>query len=103
MHVFEPDRTGVDLAQVRYDVVGPVCESSDVFASDRVLPHCKSGDLLAILCTGAYGASMSSTYNSRPLAAEVLVEEGRYAVIRRSQTFDEMVAGEQPADAWMTV
>ena len=91
------------LAQVRYDVVGPVCESSDVFASDRVLPHCKSGDLLAILCTGAYGASMSSTYNSRPLAAEVLVEEGRYAVIRRSQTFDEMVAGEQPADAWMTV
>ena len=83
-----------------YDVVGPVCESSDVFATARLLPRCKAGDLLAILCTGAYGASMSSTYNSRPLAGEVLVDNGRYAVIRRQQTFDEMVAGEQPATAW---
>jgi diaminopimelate decarboxylase len=85
-----------------YDVVGPVCESSDVFATARMLPRCEAGDLLAILCTGAYGSSMSSTYNSRPLAGEVLVDDGRYAIIRRQQTFDEMIAGEQPATAWNT-
>lgn len=83
-----------------YDVVGPVCESSDVFASARMLPRCKAGDLVAIRCTGAYGASMSSTYNSRPLAGEVLVDDGRYAIIRRRQSFDEMIAGEQPATEW---
>ena len=85
-----------------YDVVGPVCESSDVFATARMLPRCEAGDLLAILCTGAYGSSMSSTYNSRPLAGEVLVDDGRYAIIRRQQSFDEMIAGEQPATAWNT-
>ncbi len=92
----------VSPALMHYDVVGPVCESSDVFASARPLPRCEAGDLLAILCTGAYGASMSSTYNSRPLAAEVMVDQGRYAVIRRAQTFDEMMAGEQSADEWKT-
>lgn len=83
-----------------YDVVGPVCETGDTFAVGRELPECRAGDLLAIRCTGAYGASMSSTYNSRPLAAEVLVDQGRYAVIRRRQSFEEMVAGEQPATSW---
>ncbi|MGH8061963.1 MAG: diaminopimelate decarboxylase [Pseudoxanthomonas sp.] len=83
-----------------YDVVGPVCETGDTFAICRELPECRSGDLLAIRCTGAYGASMSSTYNSRPLAAEVLVDDGRYAVIRRRQSFEEMVAGEQAATSW---
>ncbi len=83
-----------------YDVVGPVCETGDTFAVGRELPECKAGDLLAIRCTGAYGASMSSTYNSRPLAAEVLVDEGRYAVIRRRQSFEEMIAGEQAATSW---
>ncbi|MEO8366780.1 MAG: diaminopimelate decarboxylase [Pseudoxanthomonas sp.] len=84
----------------RYDVVGPVCETGDTFAVGRELPQCRAGDLLMIRCTGAYGASMSSTYNSRPLAAEVLVDEGRYAVIRRRQTFEEMTAGEQAATSW---
>ena len=83
-----------------YDVVGPVCETGDTFAVGRELPECRAGDLLAIRCTGAYGASMSSTYNSRPLAAEVLVDEGRYAVIRRRQSFEEMVMGEQAAASW---
>jgi diaminopimelate decarboxylase len=83
-----------------YDVVGPVCETGDTFARGRVLPECAPGDLLAILGAGAYGASMASTYNSRPLAAEVLLDDGRYAVVRRRQTFDEMVAGEQPAQDW---
>lgn len=86
-----------------YDVVGPVCETGDTFAVGRGLPECRAGDLLAIRGTGAYGASMSSTYNSRPLAAEVLVDEGRYAVIRRRQSFEEMVMGEQAATSWRSV
>ncbi len=82
----------------RYDVVGPVCESGDTFAQGRELPRCAPGDLLAIGGAGAYGMSMASTYNSRPLAAEVLIDNGRYAVIRRRQTFGEMLAGERRAD-----
>ncbi|HET7663359.1 MAG TPA: diaminopimelate decarboxylase [Rhodanobacteraceae bacterium] len=98
-----------DIAPVRprqcttsqvYDIVGPVCETSDTFARDRALPRCKAGDLLMIKTTGAYGASMASTYNSRPLAAEVLLDRGRCAVVRRRQTFEEMIAGEQPARHW---
>ena len=85
-----------------YDVVGPVCETGDTFAVARELPRCEAGDLVAILGAGAYGASMASTYNSRPLVAEVLADDGRYAVIRRRQTFDEMIAGELPAKDWMT-
>lgn len=83
-----------------YDIVGPVCETGDTFARDRVLPECKPGDLLMIKATGAYGAAMASTYNSRPLAPEVMLDRGRYAVVRRRQTFEEMVAGEQAADKW---
>lgn len=79
-----------------YDVVGPVCETGDTFAVDRLLPLCEPGDLLMIKTTGAYGASMASNYNSRPLAAEVLLDRGRYRVVRRRQTFEEMIAGEQP-------
>jgi diaminopimelate decarboxylase len=93
---------GAPAADAVYDIVGPVCETGDTFAVARELPRCEAGDLLAILGTGAYGASMASTYNSRPLAAEVLVDEGRYAVVRRRQTLEEMVAGEQPAGEWLT-
>jgi len=84
----------------RYDVVGPVCETGDTFAQGRELAECEAGDVLVIAGTGAYGASMASTYNSRPLAAEVMLDRGRYAVVRRRQTFDEMIAGEQPATDW---
>ncbi|MGH8125232.1 MAG: diaminopimelate decarboxylase, partial [Rhodanobacteraceae bacterium] len=83
-----------------YDVVGPVCETSDTFARARELPQCQAGDLVMIKTTGAYGASMASNFNSRPLAAEVMLDRGRYAVVRRRQTFDEMIAGEQPAQNW---
>ncbi|HZT04583.1 MAG TPA: diaminopimelate decarboxylase [Steroidobacteraceae bacterium] len=83
-----------------YDVVGPVCETSDTFAVDRLLPPCEPGDLLMIKTTGAYGAAMASNYNSRPLAAEVLLDRGRYAVVRRRQTFEEMIADEQAAQNW---
>jgi diaminopimelate decarboxylase len=85
-----------------YDIVGPVCETGDTFARARALPECAAGDLLMIKATGAYGASMASTYNSRPLAAEVMLDKGRYAVIRRRQHFEEMIAGEQPARNWQT-
>ena len=83
-----------------YDVVGPVCETGDTFAEGRELPRCQAGDLVAILGAGAYAASMGSTYNTRPLPAEILVDGGRYAVIRRRQTFDAMIADEQPATNW---
>jgi diaminopimelate decarboxylase len=83
-----------------YDVVGPVCETGDTFARDRELPRCEAGDLVVIKTTGAYGASMASSFNSRPLIAEVLLDRGRYAVVRRRQTFEEMIAGEQAADQW---
>ena len=85
-----------------YDIVGPVCETGDTFARARELPECAAGELLMIRATGAYGASMASTYNSRPLAAEVLLDRGRYAIVRRRQTFVEMLAGEQPAQNWRT-
>ncbi|MCI1438008.1 MAG: diaminopimelate decarboxylase [Acetobacter indonesiensis] len=71
-------------------VVGPVCESGDTFARDRLLPPMKRGSRVAILDTGAYGAVMSSTYNSRPFATEVLVENGTWQVIRKRQTIDEL-------------
>ena len=85
-----------------YDIVGPVCETGDTFAVARELPECQPGDLLAIEGTGAYGATMASTYNSRPLAAEVLLDDGRYAIVRERQGFDQMIAGEQPARTWRT-
>ena len=88
--------------RIEYDVVGPVCETGDTFATGRALPRCEAGDLVAILGAGAYGASMGSTYNSRPLPAEALADDGRYAIIRRRQTFDEMIAGERPATDWKT-
>jgi diaminopimelate decarboxylase len=86
--------------RIAYDIVGPVCETGDTLATARMLPPCAPGDLLAIRGAGAYGASMSSTYNSRPLIAEVLVDDGSYALIRRKQTFEDMVAGEQAAGSW---
>ena len=85
-----------------YDVVGPVCESADTFARDRRMPECRAGDLLMIRTTGAYGASMASTYNSRPLAAEVLLDRGSYSIVRRRQSFEEMIAGEVDAPVWAT-
>lgn len=91
---------GRPVPATRYDVVGPVCESSDIFAQGRELPRCEAGDLLAVGGAGAYGMSMASTYNSRPLPAEAMVDDGRYAVIRERQSFDQMLAGEALAGDW---
>lgn len=84
-------------ASERYDVVGPICESADIFGKDRMLPELNEGDLIAIETTGAYGAAMASNYNGRPLIAEVLTDNDRYAVIRRRQTVAEMTALCRPA------
>ncbi len=74
------------------DVVGPVCESGDFLARDRALPPFAAGDLLAVMSAGAYGAVLSSSYNSRPLVPEVLVDGDRHALIRRRQSYDDMLA-----------
>ncbi|MFK7879382.1 diaminopimelate decarboxylase [Roseobacter sp.] len=79
------------VAQVKFDVVGPVCESGDTFAKQREMPPVGAGDLVAFRSAGAYGAVMSSEYNSRPLIPEVLVNKDQFAVIRRRPTFDEMI------------
>jgi len=84
-----------DDAPTQYEVVGPVCESSDVVGRDRLLRPLAIGDLLAIRDAGAYGAAMSSNYNRRPLPAEVLVDNGTWRVIRRRQSVDDMLALEQ--------
>src|SRR5690606_37127615 len=74
------------------DVVGPVCESGDYLARDRAMPAPREGDLLAVMTAGAYGAVMASTYNSRPLVPEVLVDGDRWAVIRRRPTIEDLIA-----------
>jgi diaminopimelate decarboxylase len=81
-----------------FDVVGPVCESGDVLAKDRQLPKVQEGDLLAVLNAGAYGYSMSSQYNARPRAAEVLVKNGKCALIRMRETLDDLISGQRMAE-----
>jgi len=76
---------------IRADVVGPVCETSDTLGRDRALPPVEVGDLVVVRDTGAYGAVMASNYNRRPTAAEVIVEAGAWAVVRRRQTIDDML------------
>lgn len=93
-----------DLGRSEHDVIvgGPLCESGDIFTQEeggfvctRRLPEARVGELLVIECAGAYGFVMSSNYNSRPLAAEVLVSGGQVHLIRRRQTFDDIIRGEQ--------
>jgi len=72
-------------------VVGPICESGDFFAKDRALPKVVAGDLLAIFCAGAYGFTMSSNYNFRCRAAEILVRKERYDIIRERETYQDLI------------
>jgi diaminopimelate decarboxylase len=81
-----------------YDIVGPVCESSDTFAVNYALPSQERGDLVALLSAGAYGSSMASTYNSRPLAAEAVVYKGKWHLARQRQSLEDMIRGELPLD-----
>jgi diaminopimelate decarboxylase len=77
------------------DIVGPICESGDFFAKDRLISQVKSGELLAIFSAGAYGFAMSSNYNTRARAAEVLVNGHEYHVIRKRETLEDLVRGEE--------
>lgn len=76
------------------DVVGPICESGDFLAKDRELPAAQPGDLLAVMSAGAYGFTMASNYNARPRLAEVLGKGDRYLVIRRRETYEDLIRGE---------
>jgi diaminopimelate decarboxylase len=78
----------------KIDIVGPVCESGDFFALDREMPEVREGNLLAIMSAGAYGFVMASNYNSRPLPAEALVRGDRFALIRKRQTWKDLVRDE---------
>lgn len=98
-HILVANRLNEPLTE-EYDVVGPLCESGDVLAGGRLLPRLSEGDLLAILNAGAYGYSMSSQYNSRPRPAEVLVKDGRYELIRKSETLDDLFSGQEVA-SWL--
>ena len=92
---------GGGVSHVDVIVGGPLCESGDIFTQEeggfvcsRSLPEAAVGDFLVIGCAGAYGAVMGSNYNSKPLAAEVLIENGKANLIRQRQTFDDIVRGE---------
>ncbi len=98
IRVLEP--VGAVSGDTPVDVVGPLCESGDFLGLDRRLPGAGPGSLLEVCSAGAYGFSMSSQYNSRPRAAEVLVEGERYAVSRARETVDDLFRGESEAPDW---
>lgn len=89
-----------DMAPVQQDIVGPVCETGDYLATDRALPPFEPGDLMAVMTAGAYGAVMASSYNTRPLIPEVLVNGDRYAVVRPRPTYDELIGTDRVPD-WL--
>ncbi|RLB18589.1 MAG: diaminopimelate decarboxylase [Deltaproteobacteria bacterium] len=96
-HAIQPVRkTGREKLEA--DIVGPICESGDFLAKDREIDALEPGELLAVMSAGAYGFSMSSTYNSRPRAAEVMVRGDRFHVIRKRETFEDLVRGEEFPD-----
>jgi len=88
--------------RLSYDVVGPVCESSDTFATERLLPEMQPGDLVAFKTAGAYGASMASTYNQRLLVPEVLVKGADYAITRPRQSYEALIAQDK-APSWFNI
>src|SRR5207245_1974705 len=97
--LYDSDRAIVRVTEARAaapvetaDVVGPICESGDFFAKDRAMPRAEEGVLLAILSAGAYGFVMASNYNTRPRPVEVLVDGDRYTIVRRRETFEDLVA-----------
>ena len=77
------------------DIVGPICETGDYLAQNRDLTPVKEGDVLAVMSAGAYGFSMASNYNSRPMVAEVMVDGAKSAVVRERQTWDDLIRGER--------
>jgi diaminopimelate decarboxylase len=100
-HEIVPVKEAKGAAKRAYDVVGPVCESTDLFAANRDLPQLAAGDLVAILTAGAYGAVQASSYNARPPAPEILVRGRQFAVTRPRQTVEDMMAQERWPD-WLS-
>ena len=93
-HEIRPVRETTGGPRHTVDVVGPICESGDFLAKDREMPEVTEGELLAVMSAGAYAFAMSSQYNARPRAAEVLVEGSGYRVVRRRETYEDLIAGE---------
>ena len=94
-HDIQPVRERPGAATIRCDIVGPICESGDFLAQDRDLPPLVAGDLVVVRSAGAYGAVMASSYNSRPLAPEVMVDGTRFAVTRPRPSIEEMLSAER--------
>jgi diaminopimelate decarboxylase len=99
-HAIEPVKQPSTDQTFPVDVVGPVCETGDTFAKQRMLPKVYPGDLLVLRTAGAYGGSMSSMYNSRPLIPEVLVKGDQFSVVRARPTYQEILAMES-LPAWL--
>jgi len=95
------EQSSPDGSMAEYDIVGPICESTDKFAAKRAMPEVASGARIAFMSSGAYGAVLSSQYNARPLVAEVLVDGDQFAVVRRRPSFEETIELEQIPD-WLT-
>jgi diaminopimelate decarboxylase len=90
-----------ERGEIIADVVGPICESGDFVAKGRKLPVFERGELMAVMSAGAYGFSMSSTYNSRPRIPEILVRDDRYDVIRKRESYEDLIRGEHiPEFMW---
>ncbi len=99
-HDIVPVKQNADAPSELADVVGPVCETSDIFATQRLLRIPNAGDLMAFRSAGAYGAAMASTYNARPLVAEVMVKGAEFAVVRPRQTYEEIL-GQYRLPGWL--
>ncbi len=93
-HEIVPVRQPEDDEMEKIDLVGPICESGDFFAQNREVPKLREGDFVALMSAGAYGFTMASNYNSRPMPAEVLVSGGKASLIRERQTYEDLIRGE---------
>jgi diaminopimelate decarboxylase len=94
-----PVTAAPDAETIVADVVGPICESGDFLAKDREIARPRRGDLLAVMSAGAYGFTMASNYNSHPRPPEILVDGDRYDVVRRRESFDDLINGETIPEA----
>lgn len=94
-HEIVPVQRDTTRPALKADIVGPICESGDCFAKDRTLQSVGEGELIAFMSAGAYGYTMSSRYNTRPMAAEVLVSGSRFELVNARETFESLIAGEK--------
>ena len=87
-----------NINKIKYDIVGPVCETTDFFIKNIELPELSVGSILALRSCGAYGAVLSSEYNARPLIAEIMVSGDKFSVVRKKPSFEQMISNESIAD-----